>query len=395
MFEEFVRNKISSESGILNNLNGISRDNIVKSNLSEFSKNYLLTELTSDPTTEQLSEIIIKSNKLYFNFTIRPKWTLLTFLFSSFESRPPNDILKKLSYFPFYKYYRDSITEFIKERDPIFVTKPEVTALINNTNDAIYNKLTSEISGQKIKNLFLQIFLLKYEDEALYNLESSVPFSFIKIFLEDKSFSDLDAKFSRLKNLTDEKEISLKDIIIVLTDKFSMIEKEDPVEVRNEISIQDKNEIVIKDTVPVIKAAEKIEITVDEKKETEKKEIEIIKTDNRKIYSEELIKADSENKPGKQKEIALEEIKVKEEISRKGIIKNLFNDKRTGKITDIIYNSDIIMKEKSFEKLSECRSWKEASNHLKNIFQNNEVDIYNKEVITFVNVLNEYFKKLE
>ncbi len=53
------------------------------------------------------------------------------------------------------------------------------------------------------------------------------------------------------------------------------------------------------------------------------------------------------------------------------------------------------MKEKSFEKLSECRSWKEASNHLKNIFQNNEVDIYNKEVITFVNVLNEYFKKLE
>ena len=68
-----------------------------------------------------------------------------------------------------------------------------------------------------------------------------------------------------------------------------MIEKEDRLKLENEISIQDKNEIVIKDTVPVIKTAEKIEITVDEKKRKQrKKEIEIIKTDNRKFILKSL-----------------------------------------------------------------------------------------------------------
>jgi hypothetical protein len=45
------------------------------------------------------------------------------------------------------------------------------------------------------------------------------------------------------------------------------------------------------------------------------------------------------------------------------------------------------------DKLSEFKTWKEASRYLKEIFSNNNVDIYNKDVLKFVNVLNDYFKK--
>ena len=52
-------------------------------------------------------------------------------------------------------------------------------------------------------------------------------------------------------------------------------------------------------------------------------------------------------------------------------------------------------RERSYEKLSSFKTWFEASNHLKEIFLSNDVDIYNKEVVKFVNTLNEYFKKQE
>jgi hypothetical protein len=42
-------------------------------------------------------------------------------------------------------------------------------------------------------------------------------------------------------------------------------------------------------------------------------------------------------------------------------------------------------------KLSNFKTWFEASNHLKEIFLANDVDIYNKDVVFFVDTLNDYY----
>ena len=94
------------------------------------------------------------------------------------------------------------------------------------SNEAIHKKLTGDINNAKIKNFLLQIFLLKYDSESNYNLESTIPFSFIGIFLEDKSFLDLEKKFGVIKGINNETEISLKDIIKVMTDKYNIPEKQ-------------------------------------------------------------------------------------------------------------------------------------------------------------------------
>ncbi len=439
MFESFVQTKIRNENEIINAATEFSRESILKSGLSDFSKNYLIYDFPEKTVKSEFLPRIEKSNKLFLNYVIRPKWTLLAFLFGNFESRPPNEIINRLSLFPFYKFYVDAVSDFIKDNSQIFVTKHEITEIIDETNKVIYDKLTVDISGIKIKNFFLQIFNLKYEagsnnNNNNYNLESTIPYSFLKIFLEDKSYPDLIKKFKVIGDLSEDSEISLKDIIKILTGKYNSAEKsvnksvEAPVEEQIQEQIEesaekfietDSDEIIISDvkkdasgkTITGKLSVTKEILILDKDEKIVQKNIkqekfiqeniaqENIKQEGMKpgeaaeeIYSEGLIKANKEAEAkSKEENNNLPEAEQK----RNQILKDLFDKKHFQKILNKVYKLDLINSEKSFDKLSEYKTWKEASYHLKEIFRNNRVDIYNKDVMKFVNVLNDYFKQKE
>ncbi len=418
MFENFVQNKIEKENIIVNkfwelnpSIKEIPREVFVKSGLSDFTKNYILNDSDEKIKKDETEIKIEKANKLYFNYTIRPKWTLLTILFNNFESRPPNDILKKLKLFPFYNFYTDAIENCIRSNSQIFSTKNEITEIIDGTNDAIYQKLIIELNNVKIKNFFHRIFKLRYDEENEYNLESAIPFSFVKIFLEDKSFTELTKKFSVIKNLTEESEISLKDIIKVMNGKFTPGEKEKGKEVnKTDVKENDENKNKIlpvdhrfeegtfsssidwghpkDETIEELSMSETEVRDKTHKKPNEQKDALKKDKGHIEIYSEDLIEA---NKT----EHIKEAIPETDESRNKSAIKNLFNKKQLEKISSQVYNSDLINREKSFDKLVRYETWNEATKHLKEIFQTNRVDIYNKDVIFFVNLLNNYYKHRE
>lgn len=421
MFENFVLEKIEKERGIINKLlesatiEGIvMKPDILNSELSDFTKNYLLNDIGDKVNTDDFEAKIEKSNKLYFNYAIRPKWTLLTFLFNNFESRPPNEIIKKLTLFPFYLFYVDAINNFIKEHSPIFCTRGEVKGIIEETDKVIYGKLTSDINNVKIKNLLIQIFKLKYRNEEEINLESAVPYAFVKIFFDDKSFPEIIKKFKIVKELNDEYEISLKDIIKVLTDKYLVPEKESieikQPPVKENIEVKQPEEKAEADSKKILLNIEhgKIKIKNDAEEKLNKnepfkttestKKIETSKNKLQeplkpkpmeKIYSEQLAKASEIVKE------KAEEKKSEEVVNSRYNLKDLFNEKLLEKITERVYGSDLIHREKSFSKLSHFKTWFEASNHLKEIFKANSVDIFNKDVISFVDILNDYYHNKE
>lgn len=440
MFENIVDSWTEKESGILDKLYRSLRDGdylnrimILNSDLSDFTKNYILYEFNEESTSDELISKIEKANKLYFNYALRPKWTLQTFLFNNFESRPPNEILKKLNIFTFYNYYSDSIKEAIKDNFQIFITKTELTSIINSVNLSIYEKLSTDISSLKIKNFLIQLFLIRYEKESEYNLESKIPYSFVKIFLEDKSYTDFIQKFSVIKDLDSHTELSLKDITKVLTDKYNTSESPEKTEsldvstesgkvidddkiefnntepVKNEKDEKEIESIEISDTVPeiVIKPLNKIKNPAVETsgKEIETGKTEITKRDkkdsNVKIkdsnVSEPMKKINSDTIPKKETDII--DKKKKSEYTDADTIKTeknpisvLFDEKRSAQILKKIYKSDLILMDMSFTKLKECINWEEASALLKQVFKRNDVDIYNKDVVFFVDKLNEYFK---
>ncbi|MBK8549927.1 MAG: hypothetical protein IPL53_02260 [Ignavibacteria bacterium] len=422
MFEKFVLGKIDIENNILQQLiesipeeETISKKIILTSDLSDFTKNYLMFDYSEKEGFEELSSKISRSNKLYFNYTIRPRWTLQTFLFNNFESRPPNDILKKINLFTFYSFYTEAIKGFIADNSQIFITKNEVTSIIDHTNKAIYEKLISGISNAKIKNFFLQIFILKYDSESNFNLESTVPYSFVKIFLDDKSFSDLEKKFSSVKGITGETELSLKDIIKILTDKYHLQEmiphisktdatKDSPAKLAPLNDMKKETEPIrekLKEDDIIISGVKEIDLKKDEVK---KKSTDYPGLNENDVVTENIKQQDVPEKTHSARLVNTDK-KIKEPVSVQNEetiipkeddkLKGLFSEKQLEKILSKVYRSDLIYREKSFDNLRAYKTWSEASAHLKDLFKVNNVDLYNKDVVTFVNILNDYYKNKE
>ncbi|MBS1518543.1 MAG: hypothetical protein JSS91_10700 [Bacteroidetes bacterium] len=436
MFREFVDNKIKKETEQFDGRESLTKEIIVKSGVSDFTKNYLNYYYSEDTGADEIRSMIVKSNKLYFNYALRPKWTLINFLFNNFESRSPAEILKKLSLFPFYKYYTDAVSDFINDNSMIFITKTEIEKIIDVTNDAIYKKLTVDISGEKIKNVLLQLFILNDFAEDKYNLESVIPFSFLKIFLADKNYVELISKFNVISDIKDDDNIELKDIIKVLSGKYYSSEPVEKEKVYPASENSSANPVSEKVKIPVdIEIPEKKEISAGEIERTTEKIIDeqdnndsgsfkikktivnndiiktaadqesvkkegkvspversgdsdetLKKTESREKSGSEMIKAPVQEKP----------LTVIDKPVKSGIdFKELFSEKELESILSKVYNSNLISRQRSFDKLNNYKTWFEAFNHLKEVFKNNKVDIYNKDVLKFVDVLNDHFQDKE
>jgi len=412
MFENLVKEKINSEKKKVIGLFPVSRDIVRKSELSPFVKNFIFNETQEITENDFLDELIEKGVKLMFNYTIRPKWTLLNYVYGSMESKSDNELRHKLKVFTFYKFYPDTIINYIDEETHLYVSKNKVELLLNDTNEVLYNKLTTDISGVKIKNFLLNVFKLKYENEADINLESAIPFSFIKIFLEDKGYDDLLEKFDVISNLKENTLVSYKDIIKVLTDKYTAHETKHEEKPDEKIYEQTENkeeattDAQSNDEVfePIIipeHREEKIEVELPKKEAKEKKpakkEINYSKYD---IYSDDLVKErDAKEKEEKEKELEEEtEIFAEAEDNELGDqyqIKRLFNEKELNSLRDKVYGGSKTAMRNSFRELAKAGSWKDASNHIKNLFNEQKVNIYNKQVVKFIDALQEHFNSKE
>jgi len=357
MFAQLADKKFTEAKEIIDNLNDISFDSIIQSDLSEFVKSFLINDKNNYQSKKELYEAVDKAVKLQLNYTLRPKWTLVNFIFlNNSEARPPKEILKKLDYFLYYSFYTEGIKSFIKENSDITVNKVIVESIFNQINQEIYLKLTTDTTSLKIKNLFLQIFRLKYGDFAEISLNMSIPFSYIKFFLTDKGYDDLLKKFLSTNEFSENTEIELKTIIKILTGKYDgqkfKTDEQPPESVEN-IS----NDIAhkeVKDTVIY-------ESTFEQQKERIELPTEIIE----------------------------------ETEEHKNSLKYLFKEEEIKAVSKKIFKGDRYVFFDYLNEISKLLNWREATEHLKELFLKNKVNYYDKTVILFVDVLNDYFNKRE
>jgi len=431
MFEKLVKEKINSEKSKIRLLNPVSKESVRKSELEVFTKNFIFNETPEITESEYLDELIEKSVKLQFNFTLRPKWTLLNYIYGGIDSKSDGEIRHKLKIFTFYRFYPDTILNYLNEERHLYVSRSKIDLLLKDTNEVLYNKLTNDITGVKIKNFLINVFKLKYEDESKINLESAVPFSFIKIFLEDKEYTDLLEKFNIIPDLKEHTLVSYKDIIKVLTDKYTALEsakieykseskiiditdkqrakdlqKDLPKEIKNqelkaethddvfeikkteEETIESKIEI---DIPPVVE--QKAEAKHDpNKKKGNKKEVNYTKFD---IYSDDLKKEQEEKDKEAEEKRKEEDKEIFSEVEKEPAdiyeISRLFTSREIGSVIEKIYKSNKMEMRSSFRALSKMKSWKDATKHIKNLFNDNKVNIYSKTTVMYTDVMQEYF----
>jgi hypothetical protein len=431
MFEEIVNSKYEQLKNISDKIKNISVEEIKKSDLPLFTVNFLCTEQSVIEDRDTLNNLLEKSVKLSVNYTLRPKWTLINYLFGSYDSKPADEILKKAEVFGYYRYYTDLISNHIKDNALMFITQEEVEDLTEEANKVVLEKLVKETSGIKIKNFFSQIYKLKYGEDREINLDWSIPYLFIKLFLEDKGFQALIDKFKIIPGLDDSMEIEMKTAIKILTDKYYVnsdffILKDEPANVKSDkLNVESETEILKKEEKIIdntIKQEEKIDekkIPTAEKNKTEEEEkpkgiIRIIKNiPTKRIHKEKKILDNkiTEEKPRRivEEEPIRDAVKeTKEDISgeKKEVFEKTIDSDNIIKIKHLFKKDELdIIKKKVFkgsrgdmydalEELGGFKTWQSASDYLKEIFAKNKVSLYNKHIVLFIDILSEHFSEI-
>ncbi|MBC8490375.1 MAG: hypothetical protein H8D45_30540 [Bacteroidetes bacterium] len=409
MIESLAKDKFKQEREKIENIDNLSLQEIRKSTLLPFVKKFILVEAEEIINEATLNTLIAKAIKLDINYTLRPKWTLINYLFVGADSKNVNEILRKVKIFQFYSYYTDLITDFINDISISHITNSKVRELIDEVNSVLYEKLTTDVTSIKIRNFFLQIFKLKYQQNSDITLSSSIPFQYLRLFLEDKSFEDISEKFHVVDRISDGIELDLKTIIKVLTDKYSTsFDEHFPLEeIRETIEVK-KQEVLDIDIEKELPIKEKDIIDIDLKDK---------KTAEESVYSKDLLQAKRESiKVEKAKEDKPQKIKPeltdtskqripvlsKSHVSEKDVlpqkterIKRLFKKDELFHIAKKVFRSSKLSMYQSFNELEEINSWEEATGFLKAHFAKNNVDLYHKDVVLFIDVLNEYFTRKE
>lgn len=359
MFEDLIQRKIKDEKAKSKSVMVFSTEGIAKSDLSLFTKGFVNIETKGENINpDVLNTLIEKSIKLGFNYTLRPKWTLLNYIFGSLESVTVNIVMRKLEIFRFYKFYEESVRKYVNVKNPLAVTKKKVLSLFDDADTILHDRLLTNPTAVKTKNFFLQLFRLKYSEATDISLNSSIPFGYIRIFLEDKSFYGLLEKFSFIKKLHDGREIELKDIIKIISGKF----------VSEGESLKDI----------ALAPSQGLDLPEEELSYTSPSE-EMSKT------FEEEPKQNGE----KISEPARTEKEPKEEVK----LLTLFSREEADKILKKVFLNNKIQMYSAMNEIAGKDNWDEAADKLKDIFLENKVDIYHKDVILFVDAINEYFNK--
>lgn len=427
MFEEIVDLKFQKLKSVTGKLKVISPEEIKKSDLPVHIINFLYNEQPEIHDINTLNSLLEKYVKLSVNYTLRPKWTLVNYLFAGYDSKPAEEIISKVETFQFYRYYIDLITNHIKDNALLFITQEDVKALTDDANKVVLEKLVNGTSGVKIKNFFSHIYKLKYGEEREINLDWSVPFLFIKLFLEDKSFQNLIDKFKIIPGLDDTMEIEMKTAIKVLTNKYYISddffilkdEEKSPkteigeIESRKNIEQKTEKRKIENDKPEEKEKDEKIEISFDKEKEKKAQAEKENKTDDEDDKPKGLIriikniptkKFQRERKEEVKKEekfAEAEETLMKEEkesfINPDGSekIKYLFKEDEKNAILKKVFKGSKSYMEDTFSELEKFKTWDEASEFLKELFKKNKVSLYNKRVVLFIDILNEHFIEKE
>jgi hypothetical protein len=424
MFEEIVESKFKPLKIIAGEIKNFSPEEIKKSDLPAYAVNFIIAEQAEVSDLSSLLSLLEKSVKLIVNYTLRPKWTLVNYLFGSFDSKPADEILRKTEVFGFYRYYIDLISGSIKDNALMFITQDEVNDLIVEANKVVLDKLVKDTSSIKIKNFFSQVYKLKYGDDREINLDWSIPYLFIKLFLEDKGFQELIDKFKVIPGLDDSMEIEMKTAIKVLTDKYYVNDDffvlKDPAQVQKKQ--EDKPEINTnkseKKDNNTPETTEKIDLTEDIKPEPKEEQlpapqknkivieeekpkgiIRIIKNIPAKRFHREKktqeLPKEEKQEPAiteETEETRIEEKPVREfNAENRYKIKHLFKQEELNIISKKIFKGSKSSMEEALEELGNFGTWQDASEYLKEIFVKNKVDLYNKQVVLFVDLLNDHF----
>ena len=361
---------------------------------------------------DDIKDVVNQAIAFNTDYTITPNEALKNLFFDKKQERKIEDIRLMLNYVYYYPYVKDILTSYLNKKKisvlsssvfaaifseidkKLFESEPEkiIEDVINTLSD-YYN--IGSLDKRKLSIQLVVAFLKeKNLEKYLKRLNANVPLGSKQKFdiddIKDFLFTapSHEEKDENQKEMTEEKNVK------VLSGKD--LEQSDQKEVEFDITEHgnldalysfdegDTEEGNIEQEKALKNAQEKIkeELQISDKfKAKENENAPIIKKENKDLNGE----------------LINEEAEQKKEVNKKPKQKDIFSyltDKEIEKIVGYIFNDDRDEFASTMEKISESDTYEEATEILKSVFKNYNVNPYSKDAITFTNSVSNYFEQV-
>lgn len=413
-FAEFTQKKVNDYCNLVDFTDEkISLQQIRESNLPPYIINFFEF---SRPGTRgdggviskaEFEEVLKKAVVFNINYIIRPKQTLLKFLFGDVETKPADFILNKLNYFQFYSYYTNHITEFINLNSPLVLSSNQIESLINEINDKIYDEISDpSIDDAGRLNLIKLLYFFFIELVPNNPVNIKLPKTILSAFFSDKGFKGIKSKVDNFFS----EEIFIQEVIDLM--KPAAKKKEAPGPEKGKKAIDRRPEktgaglIVEQSSDKDIEIAGQAEI---------KNEASIQESDYKSVSGPGTIKESglsedempdvktitgSENYPDEIIPVYPEDAAEKRQLSpeeiRAGIIDTLFCEETyRRKIIRKIFRRDENKFREAVSLIIDVSNWKNASLLIAELFDKYGTDYLSEEAVKFVDIIQNYFSERE
>jgi hypothetical protein len=422
MFEEFKEKKYTEYLNLVRFPEGrVSVHSLNNTKLPPYIVNFFECQYprsNQSLTKAEFEKTLHKAIIFSINYIIKPKATIIKFIFGTVETRPAEYIKQKLNYFQFYNYYISHIEDFIELNNPQTISKNQVEHLINEINSKIFQEINNPVNSDTQKlNLIklLYYFFLDLTDNNPINIK--LPKKILSVFFQDKGYPEIKQKIDKFFS----DEIFIQEAIeLIKPFKVKAREKEETEEL-DEDSLQkfidsakssllssDVHDIDISHALNITLKTDDVAGPVEDKSSgrlPEKTTLPIIKditelkaepavdvklpgTEivlDEKIYSEDLkfqsqLQDAIRPEPPTQEEAKLNRLNeiFCEETYRKKIIKRIFNKDGKKFISSVLTILDY-------------PTWKEASVCIGDLFDKNNIKYFSEEAVKFVDLIENHF----
>ncbi|MEO8512178.1 MAG: hypothetical protein ABI543_01330 [Ignavibacteria bacterium] len=407
MFQDFAKRKFREYISMLEFPAGrITFDRLWNSTIPPFIISFLENYIPKHNIPldkKEFEDLLDKAIVFNINYIIKPKNTLLKFLFGELETRPVNFIQNRIKYFQFYGYYITTIEDFISVNSLEVVSYNQVEHLLNEVNLNLLEEISGKQNQAHRMNLVKLLYYFFHDLGDNNPINIKLPKKILSVFFADKGYTDIKKKIDGFFS----NEIFIQEAIELMdpeNKKLPRSESETGVsdEQIKQIISNAKNELINKDIAN--KELEKI-LKTDEPPQEEIPEINIklIREQEAKlpeaqkntividddIYSNELLFASQFNE-------ITPPVLLTDEEKRKRVIGDLFCERSyKKKIIKRIFDKNETDFLKTVNGILDKKSWEEAVAILEELFKNKKVNFYSEEAVKFVDIFQSHFNKDE
>ena len=134
-------------------------------------------------STEYISKLILHASSFTVNFLIRPKWSLLKFIFDEDEHKTSVEIKQILNYLYYYGYIKNILISYLDKKKILSMNKDEFAELLDKIEKLGIETYLDDVINTALKSMaeFFNIGTTQ---------KSKIPLPGLQIFLKEKKLSN-------------------------------------------------------------------------------------------------------------------------------------------------------------------------------------------------------------